>query len=75
MPKRIAYTASTILPQSMPLPPISRLLMAVAVAVARWEMNLRTRKALERLDDHLLRDVGLTQAQAQAEWDRPFWWG
>lgn len=75
MPKRIEHAASTILSQAMPLPPISRLLMGFAVTVGRWEMNVRTRKALERLDDHLLRDVGLTQAQAQAEWDRPFWWG
>jgi len=75
MPKRIEYAASTILPQAMPLPPISRLLMGFAVTVAQWEMNIRTRKALEKLDDHLLRDVGLTHAQAQAEWDRPFWWG
>lgn len=74
MPKRIEHAASTILSQAMPLPPISRLLMGVAVTVARWETNIRTRKALEKLDDHLLRDVGLNRDQAAAEWDKPFWW-
>jgi uncharacterized protein YjiS (DUF1127 family) len=59
----------------MPLPPISRVLMGVVVTVARWETNRRTRKSLEKLDDHLLRDVGLTRVQAAEEWDKPAWWG
>lgn len=71
MPKSIEFA----LPQAKALPPISRLLMGFAVVVARWEMNLRTRKALQRLDDHLLRDVGLDRLRAEAEWDKPFWWG
>ncbi len=73
MPRSIEHAASTILPQAMPLPPISRLLMAAAVTMARWETNMRTRKSLEKLDGHLLRDIGLTQAAAKAEWDKPFW--
>ena len=71
MPKRIELSLS----QPMPLPPVSRVLMGFAVTVARWEMNHRTRSALKKLDDHLLRDVGLDQARAAEEWDRPFWWG
>jgi hypothetical protein len=35
----------------------------------RWEQ----RRDLEDLDDHLLRDLGLTQAAAAAEARRPFW--
>lgn len=70
MPRSIEHA----LPQAMPLPPISRLLMAAAVTVARWEMNTRTRKSLEKLDNHLLCDIGLTQAEAKVEWDKPFWW-
>lgn len=70
MPKSIEVSV----PQSMNLPPVSRLLMGFAVKVARWEMNRRTRKSLEKLDDHLLRDVGLTQNAAQKEWDKPLWW-
>jgi uncharacterized protein YjiS (DUF1127 family) len=33
----------------------------------------RSRKGLARLDAHLLRDIGLTSAEAQAEADRPVW--
>ena len=71
MPKSIEFAA----PQAQILPPFSRLLMGIAVLVARWEMNTRTRKALRNLDDHLLRDVGLDQITAQSESDKPFWWG
>jgi uncharacterized protein YjiS (DUF1127 family) len=34
---------------------------------------VRSRRALVRLDDHLLRDIGLTRAQAEAEALRPVW--
>lgn len=70
MPKNIAYAAQ----QAMPLPPIARFLMGAAVKVAQWEMNMRTRNALEKLDDHQLLDIGLTRGQAREEWDKPFWW-
>lgn len=33
----------------------------------------RTRKGLLRLDDHILRDIGLTREEAQAEARRPVW--
>lgn len=45
MPRSIEHA----LPQAMPLPPISRLLMAAAVTVARWEMNTRTRSLWKSL--------------------------
>lgn len=33
----------------------------------------RHRRALSRLDDRLLDDIGLSQHQARAEQERPFW--
>ncbi|MBA3910174.1 MAG: hypothetical protein C0524_09880 [Rhodobacter sp.] len=33
----------------------------------------RSRGQLARLDDHILRDIGLTRAQAEAEATRPVW--
>ncbi|WP_374642336.1 DUF1127 domain-containing protein [Tabrizicola sp.] len=33
----------------------------------------RSRKALARLDPHLLRDIGLTREEALAETARPLW--
>ncbi|WP_374431688.1 DUF1127 domain-containing protein [Tabrizicola sp.] len=43
------------------------------------EAMARSRRSLARLDDHLLRDIGLTRAEAEAEaeksaWDSPLHW-
>ena len=54
----------------------SRLGAAVAAAarLARlWVVRAEGRRALRRLDLHLLRDIGLTRAQAQREAGKPFW--
>ena len=33
----------------------------------------RQQQALGRLDDHMLRDIGVTRLQAEAEANRPVW--
>jgi uncharacterized protein YjiS (DUF1127 family) len=38
-------------------------------AVERW----RERRALEDLDDHLLKDIGISRAEAPTEAGRSFW--
>jgi uncharacterized protein YjiS (DUF1127 family) len=48
----------------------------VAVAVARllrWHELARQRRALLALDDRMLKDVGVTRADAEHEASRPFW--
>lgn len=45
------------------------LLARLAAALSLWHQ----RRALARLDDVRLADLGLTRAQAQAESARPFW--
>lgn len=55
------------------MPPLSRLLLAFAMLTYRWETLRRTRKDLSRLDEHMLRDIGMDPAQAQIETDKPFW--
>jgi uncharacterized protein YjiS (DUF1127 family) len=42
-------------------------------ALRRWAALRRSREQLARLDDHLLRDIGLTRAQAEREARRPRW--
>lgn len=63
------------LPRAIPtsLPPLSRLLVSVALLLAAWEQRRNSRSALIRLDDHILRDIGLTPDQAQSEGTKPFW--
>jgi uncharacterized protein YjiS (DUF1127 family) len=35
--------------------------------------SARGRQQLRTFDDHLLRDIGMTRLQAEAEADKPFW--
>lgn len=46
---------------------------SVTVLFTTWQDRRRARQALARLDDHLLRDVGLDPLSAAHEIARPFW--
>ena len=41
--------------------------------LADWLARSRTRCDLARLDARLLRDIGLTRADAMGEIEKPFW--
>jgi len=41
--------------------------------VAAWISRHRQRRALDHLDERLLRDVGLAPAEVRRECDKPFW--
>jgi len=45
--------------------------------IARWIARSRQRRALreiaERTDDYLLKDIGVSRAEAFREADKPFW--
>jgi uncharacterized protein YjiS (DUF1127 family) len=49
------------------------LLAAVVGAVLSWQQRHRARATLARLDDHMLRDIGLSLSDAQVEISKPFW--
>lgn len=64
----------------MPAHTLSHPLSIRPAAVVRFPRRLlalaalaRSRRSLSKLDDHLLRDIGLTRSQAQAEADRAIW--
>jgi uncharacterized protein YjiS (DUF1127 family) len=46
---------------------------AAWVLVASWIERARQREALAQLDDHTLRDIGVTRAEAARESGKPFW--
>jgi uncharacterized protein YjiS (DUF1127 family) len=56
-----------------PLPPLSRLLVTLALTVATWELRSRTRKHLIDLPDHMVRDIGLNPNDVTCEAEKPFW--
>ena len=40
-----------------------------------WQQRAADRRALRAMDDHLLRDIGLSRADIEAEASKPFWHG
>jgi uncharacterized protein YjiS (DUF1127 family) len=46
---------------------------SASTLLARWLDAARSRQTLEELDDHMLRDIGLTRAEAQREAGKFFW--
>lgn len=51
-------------------------LAALPSVVARWKERQRLRRELEQMsvdNPHLLRDIGLTRQQVEAEIAKPFW--
>jgi uncharacterized protein YjiS (DUF1127 family) len=42
-------------------------------AVLSWQHRHRARATLARLDDHMLRDIGLSVGDVHAEISKPFW--
>ncbi len=54
-------------------PVAARWAMAFAVMVTKWDTRYRTRKALQKLTDEQLADIGLERDVAYTEARRPFW--
>ncbi|HXP05051.1 MAG TPA: DUF1127 domain-containing protein [Stellaceae bacterium] len=43
--------------------------------IRRWHERARQRRQLARLDARMLRDLGITAAEAERECNKPFWRG
>ena len=41
--------------------------------VKRWRQNYRTRRQLNQLSEHMLRDIGVEHKEAEHESRRTFW--
>ena len=48
-------------------------LRAMKALVAGWIVKRRTRGHLRRLDDHILKDIGVSEHEAWRESSKPFW--
>lgn len=55
------------------LPALSRVAVQVAWYYLLWTQRRKSRMRLKDLDDHMLRDIGLTPRQAIDEATKPFW--
>jgi uncharacterized protein YjiS (DUF1127 family) len=41
--------------------------------VLAWLERARQRRHLQQLSDHMLKDIGLSRAEVEAETSKPFW--
>jgi uncharacterized protein YjiS (DUF1127 family) len=55
------------------LPPLTRPIHALWAVVLAWQTRRLTRTGLQRLDDHLLDDIGLSDRARRSECAKPFW--
>lgn len=67
-PTHLAHLAA-----SATLPVGARVAVRVAYLLLVWSERRRSRHDLRELPHHLLRDIGRTPAQADAESRKPFW--
>ena len=56
-----------------PGPVVRRVTRRAFGIVAMWMERSRQRRALADLDDHLLKDIGITRSEAAREAAQPFW--
>jgi uncharacterized protein YjiS (DUF1127 family) len=47
--------------------------LRVIARLLEWQERSRQRAMLATIDEHLLRDLGLTRSEAQEEYQKPFW--
>src|SRR3990167_7101839 len=74
-PEATMTQIQTLMFKQTPLPPLSRLMVTLALTVVTWETRYRSRQSLRRLPPHMLRDIGLNVDEAEIEIEKPFWRG
>jgi uncharacterized protein YjiS (DUF1127 family) len=52
---------------------LEALTASVAQHIRAWYDRARQRRALEAVDDWVLRDIGISRTDAMQEHDKPFW--
>ena len=72
VPAYVATHHGTHLLTVLPLSTLGKL-HVLGSAIGMWLERSRQRMALAELDDRLLRDIGVTSAQARREAAKPFW--
>lgn len=75
----VADHEGTFVPRQVPASPAMRPKLPWRARVCTWMLAAyrrhRSRQLLTQMDGHLLKDIGVTYAEAEAEANKPFWQG
>ena len=66
-------SAVTVNHQRTALDDLSDAAQSFIATLRTWRRRLRERDQLGRLDDRMLKDIGITRAEALRLSDKPFW--
>ncbi|MFV0491625.1 MAG: DUF1127 domain-containing protein [Pseudorhodobacter sp.] len=69
----MTYEAFRSVEARRPLPPVARPAFALTAVLLAWDDRFRSRRALARLNERMLQDIGYTPEEAERESVRPFW--
>jgi uncharacterized protein YjiS (DUF1127 family) len=69
----VVLERATAGPAGRPAERLRAALSWVILTLLRWQELARQRRALGAMSDHMLKDLGLTRADALREAGRPFW--
>jgi uncharacterized protein YjiS (DUF1127 family) len=73
MTTHITHGAAHVAPRFSFSVKFGDMLRTVLATPRLWARRWHDRRALLQLDDHMLRDIGLDRARAEATAARPFW--
>ena len=69
---RVGTSHATLAGMTLPAAPLTSLAVVVEGVLA-WFERTRQRRQLSELSDHMLKDIGLSRADVEAEAAKPFW--
>ena len=65
--------ALTRLPGRAGLGRLGRVFLRAMDVCERWSLRVRERRRLAAFSDAMLKDIGISRADAMVEFDKPFW--
>ena len=72
-PGRLPRTAPQGMPRRISPRTLRHVLGLVLDTLKQWQQRRRERAELARLDDRMLRDIGITRGDVWQEINKPFW--
>ena len=70
---RLSTSTARHQPASLWAGAVADAILRAADAVGRYHRRIQERRALYRMDDYMLHDIGISRADVEFEANKPFW--